>query len=330
MRHGQKRIITALTGTCAMFTVALVPMSPSSAAPDINDVKARVERLQTQAEQASERYNDARILRDRLEQDLADVKAEETTQRAVVSGIESAVDEAITAQYEGHALSATGEMVATQDPGAFLTQLTTLHAYNDVQSETLASYDTARQALDIRHDAVGERTAELKAVAKRLAKEKTEVEAKTAAAQKILDGLEQDEMDRYLASLDSGTVTDIPKVAASGRAAAAVRFALAQLGDPYVWGAAGPGSWDCSGLTMGAWGAAGVGLPHSSSMQSGSGTRVSISQLQPGDLVFYYSPISHVAMYIGGGKIVHAPHSGSVVQIADMNAMPITTAVRPG
>jgi cell wall-associated NlpC family hydrolase len=330
MRHGQKRIITALTGTCAMFTVALVPMSPSSAEPDIADVKARVERLHTQAEQASERYNDARILRDKLQQDLADVKADEKAQQAVVAEIESAVDEAITAQYEGHALSATGEMVASEDPGQFLTQLTTLHAYNDVQSETLASYDKARQALDIRHDAVAERAAELKSVAKRLAKEQAEVEAKTAAAKKILDGLEQAEMERYLAEVSRGTVTRVPEVSASGRAAAAVQFALAQIGDPYVWGAAGPNTWDCSGLTMAAWGAAGVGLPHSSAAQSGTGTRISISQLQPGDLVFYYSPISHVAMYIGGGKIVHAPHSGAVVSIAELNRMPITTAVRPG
>jgi len=81
---------------------------------------------------------------------------------------------------------------------------------------------------------------------------------------------------------------------------------------------------------MAAWGSAGVGLPHSSSAQYGSGTHISASQLQPGDLVFYYSPISHVAIYLGNGQIIHAPHTGDVVRIAPLDEMPIAMAVRPG
>ena len=97
-----------------------------------------------------------------------------------------------------------------------------------------------------------------------------------------------------------------------------------------MYGAAGPDAWDCSGLTMAAWAAAGVSLPHSSSMQYGSGTPVSTSALLPGDLVFYYSPISHVGLYIGNGQIVHAPNSGSSVYVTSMSSMPIAGAVRPG
>ncbi|UUZ59721.1 C40 family peptidase [Nocardioides sp. B-3] len=93
---------------------------------------------------------------------------------------------------------------------------------------------------------------------------------------------------------------------ASGRAAAAISYAMAQVGDAYVYGAMGDNAFDCSGLTMRARGAAGVGLPHSSSAQYGSGPHISASALQPGDPVFYYSPISHVGMYIGNGLIVHA------------------------
>ncbi|MGI8576366.1 MAG: NlpC/P60 family protein [Nocardioidaceae bacterium] len=121
-----------------------------------------------------------------------------------------------------------------------------------------------------------------------------------------------------------------PSPPASGRAATAVSYALAHLGDPYAWAAAGPNAFDCSGLTMAAWGAAGVSLPHSAAMQASMGTPVSTSQLQPGDLVFYYSPISHVGMYIGNGQIVHAPHSGSVVQIVPLTSMPIAAARRVG
>jgi len=119
-------------------------------------------------------------------------------------------------------------------------------------------------------------------------------------------------------------------VPASGRAAAAVRFAMAQVGKSYVYGAAGPNSYDCSGLTMRAWGAAGVGLPHSSSAQQGSGMRVSEGDLQPGDLVFYYSPVSHVGMYIGNGLIVNAENPSSGVRVTGLHSMPYVGAVRPG
>src|SRR5205085_4376496 len=95
----------------------------------------------------------------------------------------------------------------------------------------------------------------------------------------------------------------------------------AQVGKPYVWGAAGPGSFDCSGLTQYAYKAAGVSLPHSSSMQSGMGTPVARSALQPGDLVFFYSPVSHVGMYIGNGQMVHASTAGDVVKISSIDAM---------
>ncbi|MGZ4438635.1 MAG: C40 family peptidase, partial [Nocardioidaceae bacterium] len=119
-------------------------------------------------------------------------------------------------------------------------------------------------------------------------------------------------------------------VPASGRAAAAVAYAMAQVGKAYVYGAAGPSAFDCSGLTMQAWSAAGVSLPHSAAAQQGYGTPVSESQLQPGDLVFYYSPVSHVGMYIGGGKIVNAENPSVGVAIAPLHMMPYAGAVRPG
>jgi cell wall-associated NlpC family hydrolase len=109
-----------------------------------------------------------------------------------------------------------------------------------------------------------------------------------------------------------------PAPPARGGAATAVATALAQVGKPYVWGAAGPDSFDCSGLTMFAWAAAGVSLPHFSGAQYASTTHISLSELQPGDLVFYESPDQHVAMYIGGGQIVHAPHTGDVVRVQSL------------
>jgi peptidoglycan DL-endopeptidase CwlO len=112
-----------------------------------------------------------------------------------------------------------------------------------------------------------------------------------------------------------------PIVAGSQAAQIAVDTAMAQRGKPYVWAASGPGSFDCSGLVQYAYAAAGIGLPHSSWMQSEMGMPVSRDQLQPGDLVFFYSPVSHVGIYIGNGQMVHAPTFSDVVRVAGIDAM---------
>src|SRR4051794_11564956 len=119
-----------------------------------------------------------------------------------------------------------------------------------------------------------------------------------------------------------------PVAAPNATAQTAVDTALAQVGDPYVWGGAGPDSFDCSGLVQYAYQAAGVYLPHSSSMQSTLGTPVAISDLQPGDLVFFYSPVSHVAMYIGNGQIVQASTAGQPVAVTELAYMPDFNSAR--
>jgi cell wall-associated NlpC family hydrolase len=110
-----------------------------------------------------------------------------------------------------------------------------------------------------------------------------------------------------------------PNDGGGDRASIAVRAAMRQLGKPYQWAADGPGSFDCSGLTMYAWARAGVSLPHSSRAQFGEGRRVSRGELQPGDLVFFGSPIHHVGMYVGGGSYIAAPQTGDVVKISDVD-----------
>jgi peptidoglycan DL-endopeptidase CwlO len=124
-------------------------------------------------------------------------------------------------------------------------------------------------------------------------------------------------------ALCKGKAVDAP----TGVARAAIKFACAQLGDPYQWAAAGPNRWDCSGLTMKAYGAAGISLPHSSRLQATYGTSVSVSSLKVGDLIFFNSPISHVAIYLGDGLMVHAPHTGEVVEVASVYETP-SAAVR--
>jgi peptidoglycan DL-endopeptidase CwlO len=119
-----------------------------------------------------------------------------------------------------------------------------------------------------------------------------------------------------------------PVASSGGAAATAVSTALAQQGKPYVWAAAGPNSFDCSGLVQYAYAAAGISLPHSSSAQAQMGTAVTRAQLQPGDLIAFYSPVSHIGIYIGNGQMVHAPTSGDVVKVASIDVMGSITAMR--
>ena len=117
---------------------------------------------------------------------------------------------------------------------------------------------------------------------------------------------------------------DVP----DARVATVLTFACGEMGKPYSFGASGPNAYDCSGLTSAAWAQVGVSLPHSSKAQAGYGTPVSRSNLRPGDLVFGFSPISHVGIYIGGGRMVAAPSAGDVVKIQSLQYIPFNSAVR--
>lgn len=331
MQHGRKRILAGVTSAIAIIGFSIIPATPSSAEPDIDDVKARVDTLYHQAEQASERYNDAKLKLDDLKADLSALKADEKKQQAKVDTMTSAVSEAVAAQYEGQNISATGQLVLSQSPGEFLSELTTLSAYNDVQADAVDDYTREADALSIRREATQERADELADTEADLEANQSEADDKLAEAKSLLGDLEAKERARVQTESSRGSTTRLPaSVPVSGRAAAAVNYALGQVGDSYVYGAAGPSAFDCSGLTMMAWSQAGVGLPHSSSAQMGSGSRVSSGSLQPGDLVFYYSPVSHVGIYVGGGRIVHAANPGTGVVVAGVFSMPFSGAVRPG
>jgi peptidoglycan DL-endopeptidase CwlO len=327
--NGRRRYSAAITAVLLALVIGSVPGSPAQAEPSIDEVQTRVDRLYHQAEQAQERYHDAKVELDELRKDVGSLQADQDRQDDRLTTVREQVQDSIVSQYEGTSLSAVGQAVVSEDPSQFLSQLTTIAAYNDIQSQLFADYSTELKALDIRSSATDDRRARMAALEKELAKEQAAVQDKLAEAKDQLGQLKEDEREELLASR-SGSVrlpTDVP---ASGRAGAAVQYALAQVGDAYVYGAAGPSAFDCSGLTMAAWAQAGVGLPHSSSAQFGAGPHISSSALQPGDLVFYYSPISHVGMYIGNGLIVHAANPGTGVLVAGLFSMPFSGAVRPG
>ena len=329
MLNGRKRLISALAGLTLAASIALVP-GAATADPDIDEVEKRVDDLYHEAEEAQERYHDIKLELDELKADLSSLEADQTRQSKRMETAREQVRDSVIRQYQGENLSAVGQVFVSDDPGAFLDQLSTMTSYNDLQSQMFSAYAREAKALDIRADATQARLDEIAATEKKLAAEKAQVEKKLAEAKELLGRLEAEERERLTASRSSSSSAPLPDVQASGNAAAAVQYAMAQVGDAYVYGAAGPDAYDCSGLTMAAWGAAGVALPHSSSAQYGSGPQISASALQPGDLVFYYSPISHVGMYIGNGMIVHAANPSTGVQVAGLYSMPYSGAVRPG
>ncbi|WP_134738731.1 NlpC/P60 family protein [Nocardioides sp. 503] len=323
----RKRLITALTGLALAATIGLIPSTSAYADPDIDTVQARVDRLFHEAEQASERYNDAKIELTALQSDVASLRADQERQDAALGKVREQVADAMVSQYQGQGISAVGEVIVSDDPGAFLSQLTTMSSYQDHQDALLDDYADEVAALDIRETATARRVSQVSAVESRLKDEKSTIDDKLDQAKSLLDRLKDEERAEILSRGGTTVPSDVP---ASGRAAAAVQYAMAQVGDSYVYGAAGPNAFDCSGLTMMAWAQAGVGLPHSSSAQYSSGPHVAESDLRPGDLVFYYSPISHVGMYIGNGLIVHAANPGAGVKVSNLHEMPYVGAVRPG
>ena len=333
MTDGRKRTARVLATLCiTALSGTMLVAAPTYATPDIDTVQSRVDKLYQQAEQASERYNDARLEMKQAQTRLAALQADLGRQQTKVDDVREQVASAVVSQYQGQALSSTTQVLLSQDPDAFLNQLTTVSEYNDQQSEMMADFAVQAKQLEMRQAAAKRELDRIAATKKELGHEKAEIDSKAAEAKGLLGRLKERAAAASRSAQRSTTASAAPvtNVAASGRAGAAVSYALAQVGDAYVYGAAGPSAFDCSGLMMMAWAQAGVGLPHSSSAQMGSGSPVSQSALQPGDLVFYYSPVSHVGMYIGNGMIVHAANPGSGVTTAPGHSMPYSGAVRPG
>jgi cell wall-associated NlpC family hydrolase len=239
--------------------------------------------------------------------------------------------------YTGAGNNAFATMMTSKNATDFVDRMTTLqtiagHQNVILQTAATASLAAARAQATVHKAAVAART-QYNAIAR----EQATIKAQVATFQADYNRLSAAEKQAAVAAADGGGAAGGaprasradriglppagPIVASSRAAQIAVDTAMAQRGKPYVWAAAGPGSFDCSGLVEYAYAAAGIGLPHSSLMQSQMGRSVSRSQLKPGDLVAFYSPVSHIGIYIGNGQMVHAPTSGDVVKISSIDVM---------
>jgi peptidoglycan DL-endopeptidase CwlO len=326
---GRKRTAAALTTLClALVGGSVVTASPVVADPDIDDVRERVDDLYHRAEKASERYNTARIRLEAAEKRLKRLHSDIEEREERVGELRGLVASQVAAYYQGESLSMAGQLATAEDPDAFIGQMQTISEYTSQQAAVIDELTAEVDSLEEREDEAEDQAERIEETKKQLAEDKELIDRRAEDAEELLDRLEEEQRESRSASRSTSPV--VGEVAASGSAAAAVQTALAQVGDAYSYGAVGPDAFDCSGLTMFAWAAAGVSLPHSSSAQMGSGTPVSIDALQPGDLVFYYSPVSHVGMYIGNGQLVHAANPSTGVQVTSVDSMPISGAVRPG
>jgi peptidoglycan DL-endopeptidase CwlO len=330
---GRKRTAAALTTLClALVGGSVVTASPVAADPDIDDVRERVDDLYHRAEKASERYNTARLRLEAAEKRLTRLHSDIEEREERVGELRGLVASQVAAYYQGESLSMAGQLATAEDPDAFIGQMQTISEYTSQQAAVIDELTAEVDSLEEREDQAEDQAERIEETKKQLAKDKELIDRRAEDAGELLDRLEEEQRESRSASRSASRSNSpvVGEVAASGSAGAAVQTALAQVGDAYVYGAVGPDAFDCSGLTMFAWAAAGVSLPHSSSAQMGSGTPVSIDALQPGDLVFYYSPVSHVGMYIGNGQLVHAANPSTGVQVTSVDSMPISGAVRPG
>ncbi len=310
-----------------------VLVTPAHAAPDLEQVRMKVMDLESKAESATERFNESRNELQEVRRQLDALKAKVKRERREMREILGAVDDLARAAYTSGGVDTSLQLLLSEDPNEFLAQAAALDAVQRGQASALRKTATARLRLAQSEAAVLDKEARAKDLRDRMKESKGEANDRLAEAERILANLEEKERQR-LAQLarEEREAARAAAVAAqaelnssssagggftgSGRAAKAVMYALSQVGDRYVAAAAGPNSFDCSGLTMTAWRQAGVSLPHYSRSQYSVTRRVPLSQAQPGDLVFYFGRgTHHVGMYIGSGKMVHAanPRTGVVV-----------------
>jgi cell wall-associated NlpC family hydrolase len=293
----------------------LAPATAAHAAPSAAQLQKQIQAESTKLEKIVEQYNKigeqlkasqatAKLLRGRL-----------GPLRAQVDSADDRVNAFAAAAYKGATLAEFSAVVSAPDTYTVVQRLVTIGQIAQVQNQDLTALLDRQATEDVQLTRLNALIADQQVKYKLLAQQKKTINAgitKLLAMRAKLYGTSS-ASPGY-----SGPRPAAPYVA--GKAGLAVKFAYAQLGKPYKYAASGPGSYDCSGLTMASWKAAGIALPHNAEMQWNAVSHISRGSLQPGDLVFY-SGLGHVAIYVGGNQVIHAPEPGEVVELASVNMM---------
>jgi len=328
---GPRAAVGITSAALASVTLMSETAHAAPAKPSISEVKKQVDTLNQQAEVATQQYDQAKektaTQRTKTNQLLAQVA--EKTQKMNES--RRVLGQFAAEQYRNGGLDETTQLLLSDDPAGFLNQTHLLDRLSTTQEQALQTFKVQQEQASIQRGQATASLQELTTSQGKLATQKKNVQAKLASAQKLLNSLNAAERAKLAAMQPKSSTSNASYTyngPASGRAAAAIQFALSQRGKPYVSGGTGPNSYDCSGLTMAAYKAAGITIGRTTWDQVKDGTAVSESDLRPGDLVFFYSGISHVGIYLGNGNVVHAPHTGATVEIAPMSWMPFAAARR--
>ncbi|MEY3752288.1 MAG: peptidoglycan endopeptidase [Actinobacteria bacterium] len=311
------------------IAMAVGLMTPANAAPSLAEIQAKVRYLEEEATTAAEGAQEAKVKLIALTRTLNGIKAKAAVQGETLSALQKSLGTIAIEQYKAGGLGQSLELLFSSDPTLYLSSAGALDAISRRKSAQLRKYEAAQQRLSATTLTVNDKLALVAAAEKKFKAQSAKAQEKLAEAEALLSKLtkaERERLAKLAAEQEDADQADSQAAARaltgiSGRAGIAIKYALKQIGDRYVFGSAGLVTWDCSGLTMRAYQAAGVSLPHSSAAQSRLGKQVSIKSLKPGDLLFYGRPVSHVGMYIGGGKMVHAPRSGSRVKITTSGSL---------
>ena len=314
---------TILSGT--LFAALLV--EPSQAAQSLQDIQRQIVRLQEDASASAEGAQSAKVQLDSLNRTLKSIRVQANSQGQTLFQLRKTLGAIAVQQYTTGGLGQNLELLFSSNPTLYLSTAGSLDALTRRKSIQLRKFTAAEQRLKATTLTVNDKLALVKAARARLISQNAAAKAKLAEVEKILTSLKTSDRLRLArltkqaedraqrSSLAFAKSSTKLSAKTSGRASLAIRFALQQIGDIYVFGGAGLTYWDCSGLTMRAYQQSGVSLPHSAAAQANYGKRVSFGQLKPGDLVFFGSPISHSGIYLGGGRMVNAPRSGSRVRV---------------
>jgi cell wall-associated NlpC family hydrolase len=324
------RPLAVLVAAAVALPLALAwPGGVALADPGVGDLQRQLRGLNGDADQAVERYLEARIALQQARAQLASLQRHVDAARQQIDGLRGLVSSQAADAY----MYGPADVALMLDPGNAddtLDRMQTLTLLAQRASDQLSDLGTAERAFQEEMARLRKVEREREQQLQRLAAEKQKVDQLVRRTQGLLDELRLSGGAGAVDGVDPGlSAGSVPPLPSGGGAAAAVRYAYAQLGKPYQYGADGPGSFDCSGLTMMAWRQGGIALPHSAAAQMGVGRRVTRAELQPGDLIFRYSPVSHVAMYVGGGKQIAATHTGSTVKLQDAFQGPIVGYSRP-
>lgn len=305
----RKLLRTLVLAGVAVGVVAAPSAAPAQ--PSVAEIQQQIDESSAALEKVVEQYNKVNEQLKTGRRQADELAAKLGPLRAHCDEAQAAIAQFAAEAYKSGGLVSANAVLNASSGDALAERLSILGQISKSQQIQLAEFAAARQRYEARKSELDALLARQTAQAEDLAARKKKIKAD-------LDKLYALRRQAY-GSATSGTARytgSIPAV--SGKAGVAVKYAYNAIGTPYAWAQDGPDGYDCSGLTLAAWRAAGVSLPHNAAMQWNVVAHISRSQLQPGDLVFYRS-LGHVAIYVGSGKVIHAPTFGESVKLASVD-----------